>query len=108
MGKPYLDFETERLHIRTVSEADRDAYMSLRVGNSTISVAYSAISGFEDFEWESELNDEKDIYLSVFIKDEEIFIASASLQDYQSDTIEMGYDVVEGYRNHGHATEIVH
>ena len=58
--KPYIDFETERLHIRSVDKEDRDVYMALRISNSPIAAAYSSMSGFTDFEWEGELNAEDD------------------------------------------------
>lgn len=105
--KPIIDFETERLHIRSVMEADKDDYMSLRVKNSNISMAYSVMPGFTDYEWEGELNGEDDIHLSVFIKPDEVFVASASIQNYKEKTVELGYDVKDDYRNTGIATEIV-
>ncbi len=106
-NKPIIDFETERLHIRNVSECDKDEYMSLRVNNSPTSKAYSVIPGFRDFEWDGELHCDHDIYLSVFLRPDEIFVASASIQHYRNETVELGYDVVEEYRNRGFATEIV-
>ena len=80
MIKPYIDFETERLHIRSVTKEDKEDFMALRIHNSDISSVYSEVSGFEDLEWESELNSEKDIYLSIFRKTDEVFVASASIQ----------------------------
>ena len=105
--KPYIDFETERLHIRTVAPEDRDDYMALRIGNSPISAAYAAMQGFTDYEWEGELHAEDDIYLSVFQKQGGAFVASASVQHFRSGCIEFGYDAVDGYRNQGIATEVV-
>ena len=107
MKKPVIDFTTERLHIRTVSSEDKSEYMSLRVNNSNLKAAYFAIPGFEDFEWENELNAEDDIHLSVFLKNDNTFIGSASIQNFKSDILELGYDVVEEFRNLGYATEIV-
>ena len=107
MIKPYIDFETERLHIRSVTKEDKEDFMALRIHNSVISSVYSEVSGFEDLEWESELNSEKDIYLSIFRKTDEVFVASASIQAYEKTTIELGYDVSEAYRNRGYATEII-
>ena len=106
-NKPRIDFETERLHIRNVSECDKDEYMSLRENNSPISKAYELVADFRDFEWEGELHCEHDIFLSVFLRPDEIFVASASIQHYRNETVELGYDVVEEYRNRGFATEIV-
>ena len=105
--KPYIDFETERLHIRTVVPEDRDDYMALRIGNSPISAAYATMQGFSDCEWDEELHAEDDIYLSEFQKQDGVFVASASVQHFRSCRIEFGYDVVDGYRNRGIAPEIV-
>ena len=105
--KPFIDFETERLHIRSVIEADKNEYMALRVNNSNISKAYSIMPDFTDYEWDGELNGEEDIHLSVFLKLDGIFVASASVQNYQEETVEIGYDVKEESRNAGIATEIV-
>lgn len=105
--KPLIDFETDRLHIRSVIEADKDDYMSLRVKNSSISKAYSIMPDFTDYEWDGELNGEDDIHVSVFLKPEGVFVASASIQNYKEKTIELGYDVKEDYRNEGIATELI-
>jgi len=105
--KPYIDFETERLHIKSLSEEDRDAYMALRKANSPISIAYSALSDFEDQEWQSELQSSDDIYLSVFLKSTDRLIASASIQHYREEAVELGYDVSGEFQNQGYASEIV-
>lgn len=105
--KPFIDFETDHLYIRNVAEEDKDDYMSLRVNNSNISMAYSIIPDFTDFEWNGELNGQDDIYFSVFRKPDKSFVASASIQNYREETAELGYDVKEGYRNMGIATELI-
>lgn len=105
--KLFIDFETDRLHVRSVMEADKDNYMSLRIKNSNMSMAYSVMPGFTDYEWEGELNGEDDIHLSVFLKPDEMFVASASIQNYREKTVELGYDVKEDYRNTGIATELI-
>ena len=105
--KTFIDFETNRLHIRSVMEADKDDYMALRVNNSNISEAYSIMPDFTDYEWDGELNGDEDIYLSVFLKSDGTFVASASVQNYQEESVEIGYDVKEESRNVGIATEIV-
>lgn len=80
--------------------------MNIRKGNSVISSAYR-FPGFEDFEWDSELNSPDSVYLSVFIKTTGMLVASASIQKYIGPEIELGYDVADGYRNKGIATEVV-
>ena len=42
--KPYIDFETKRLHIRSVVPEDNDVYMALRISNSPISAVYATMS----------------------------------------------------------------
>ncbi len=37
MIKPYIDFETERLHIRSVTKEDKEDCMALRIHNSYMS-----------------------------------------------------------------------
>ena len=105
-SKPCIDIETNRLSIRNVVEADKEAYMSVRRNNSVISCAYK-LPGFEDYEWNWELNSPDSIYLSVFIKSTNTLVASASVQKYLGQEIELGYDVVDSYRSQGIATEVV-
>lgn len=107
MEKPKVSFSTDRLYVRSVEEADKEDYMSLRVAVSPIALAYEESPGFRDIVWEKELNNQDDIYLSVFLKSTHALVASASFQDYKTDIIEFGFDVVEGQRNQGIATELV-
>lgn len=107
MDKPIIHFDTERLHVRSVEESDKEAYMDLRVETSEIAQAYQTLPGFRDREWNGELNSQKDIFLSVFLKKNDVLIASASFQNYESDCIELGFDVTERYRKQGIATELV-
>lgn len=106
MDRPKIEAETERLIIRPVMERDKDAYMSLRASVSDLALAYKALPGFSDYEWESELRSEDSLHFSIFQKTDGAFVASASIQDYQKKTVELGYDVVEEYRNLGYATEL--
>ena len=105
--KPYIEFETGRLRIQPVTEEDRADYMSLRVNNSEMSSAYETMPGFEDMEWNEELNSDEDIFFSVRLKIEGIFVASASIQNFKKSTIELGYDVCKEYQNQGIATELL-
>lgn len=107
MDKPNIHFDTERLHVRSVEESDKEAYMDLRVETSEIAQAYQTLPGFRDREWNGELNSQKDIFLSAFLKENDVLIASASFQNYESDCIELGFDVTERYREQGIATELV-
>ena len=107
MDKPKIQFDTARLYVRSVEESDKEAYMNLRVETSDIALAYQIHPGFRDCEWNGELNSQKDIFLAAFLKENDMMIASASFQNYESDCIELGFDVTEQYRNQGFATELV-
>ena len=63
----------------------------------------------DDFEqrWDMVLNSGKTIYLSVFLAGSEIYVADASIQNYKSDSVELGLNVVKEYRNQGLGTELV-
>ena len=107
MKKPKVSFETERLLIRTVEEFDKEKYMALRAETSEIATAYTAFPEFREFEWDNELNSLNSIYLAVFYKENSEFVASCSIQGFNTTIIEFGFDVVEEYRNQGIATELV-
>lgn len=62
-----------------------DVRKAAEMVNSDLSVAYSVIPGFENFEWDGELNAEDDIHLSVFLRSDGSFVASASMQNYKSE-----------------------
>ena len=107
MDKPKIHFDTPRLYVRSVEESDKEAYMNLRVETSEIAHAYQSLPGFRDREWDGELNSQKDTLLAAFLKENNLLVASASFQSYESNCIELGFDVSERYRRQGFATELV-
>ena len=107
MDKPTVYFETERLYVRSLTEADHDYYMTLRIEESGLKKIYDRHESLRQEEWENELNNDKDISLAAFLKSDNTFVSSASYQSFRKDTIELGFDVVKEHRNHGIATELV-
>lgn len=107
MDKPKISFETRRLFVRSIEAADMDAYMNLRVKASPMARAYEEYPEFKEHIWNDELNSQDDIYMAIFLKGSNIFVASAFFQGFRTDTIEFGFDVREQYRNQGIATELV-
>ena len=107
MDKPKIAFETERLIVRSIEEADKEAYMDLRAATSKFASVYEEVPGYRDREWDHELNSEEEIYLAAFLKDGNSLAAISSFQNIGSDTIEFGFDVWEQYRNQGLATELI-
>lgn len=107
MEKPRISFETERLIVRSIEDADQEYYMDLRAETSELAAAYQTLPGFREKEWDTELNGTDDIYMAAFLKEDSTFVASCSFQNYVGDVLELGYDVVAEYRNRGIATELV-
>ena len=107
MNKPLIYFETDHLYVRSIQEKDKEYYMTLRRDTSSIAQAYTVLPEFCDIEWDNELNSTEDIYLAVFLKENGTFVASASYQGFNTDSIEIGFDVVKEYRNQGIGTELI-
>lgn len=107
MDKPKIHFDTARLYVLSVEESDKEVYMNLRVETSDIAQAYHSFPRFRDHEWNGELNSQRDIFMAVFLKENDMLIASASFQNYESECIELGFDVTERYRKQGIAAELV-
>ena len=107
MEKPVISFETERLYARPVKESDKESYMDLRVKTSDLAAAYKEFPEFRDHEWDGELNSQNELYVCVFMKNTETLVAIASFQNFDTDTIEFGFDVAEEWRSQGIATELV-
>lgn len=106
-NKPLIAFETERLNIRSLVESDKDTYMSLRICNSNFASVYSLEPKLADDVWEYEFSGDNDIYLAVTFKASDEIIASASIQSYKEENVELGYDVFNEYQNQGIASEIL-
>ena len=102
-----VSFETEHLCIRSLEEKDKEDYMKLRVQTSPMSRVYEIMPELLDKSFEDQLNSQDDIYLSIFSKDDKLFVASGSLQNYHSTSIELGFDVLEQHRRKGIGTELL-
>ena len=107
MDKPIINIKTKRLIIRSVSAEDRHEYMPLRIEGSEMAFLYEANRDFEEAEWERELDSPDSIYVSVFIAESMNFVGSGSIQNFNSDSIELGVDVKKEFRRKGIATEII-
>ncbi len=107
MNKPIINIKTKRLIIRSVSAEDRHEYMSLRIEGSDMAFLYEANSDFAEAEWERELDSPDSVYVSVFLAESMDFVGSGSIQNFDSDSIELGVDVKKEFRRKGIATEII-
>ena len=104
--KPYIDFETERLHIRSLSVADKDADISLKAQLDDLIDDDNEYGYFGD-EVHADIQDDNDIWLAVFMKEGGTFVANAAIQNYMNPEVDLAYGVLKTYRNQGIATEIV-
>ena len=95
------------MYVRSIEETDKEAYTDLRMSASEIAAAYTEFPGFRDKEWKSELNNAVDIYCAAFLKKSKVFVASCSFQKFDTDMIELGFDVKKEYRSRGIATELL-
>ena len=92
--------------VRSVTEADKDLYMRIQQENSEMANAYDEHS-FRDYFWETILKSENDIYMMAFLKDGDTFVGNCSLQEVNSDAVELGMDIDKSYQNRGIGTEIL-
>lgn len=92
---------------RSICEADKDSYLSVKREASEISVVHQQVEGFSDFCWEEDLKDENNLFMVVFREADKQFVAICSFQKTQSDAVELGCDVKKEYRNQGMGTQIV-
>ena len=106
MDKSIFAFETERLLVRPLQEADKEYYLALVMDVSTFSPALKNSPVVGDFMWDQDIDSEDDVALAVFLKTTCAFVARASFQHIDTGSVEFGFDVVSEYRNLGIATEL--
>ncbi len=88
-----------------ISDDDRDSYVELHrqlSGESTLFLNPHC----KDMMWEQVVGVNEDIVYSIYDNNGEYF-GSIELQNYDSDTPEIGIDLLEGKRNKGIAPEVV-
>lgn len=97
--------------LRALSEADKDNYLKLYRENSIVAKASSKMSdvdyeSFADFVWEK-MSEDDAIYVSVFRKKDDLYVGNITLQHLDSDTPEIGMDVLQEYHRQGIAFESI-
>lgn len=98
--------ENETYLIRPVIESDKETFMRIRKESSEMSLAYEEKS-FYDFYWEKTLAGEGELSMMVIQKESGDVVATCAFNDMDSDTIEIGMDVDEPFRNQGMGTQIL-
>ena len=86
-------------------------YLMLYRENSIVAKTSSKMSGvdydeFAEFVWEK-LSEDDAIYISVFLKDDNLYVGNITMQHLASDTPEIGMDVLLKYRRQRIAYETI-
>ena len=100
-----IDYREENYHIRTVTEEDKENFMSIRRETSDLSHAYDTVPGFLDQAWGFVLNGYDEISMVAFRND--CFVAICTFHDFQGSHVQLGYDVARQLRRQGIGTELV-
>ncbi len=104
-----IDEYTEHFHIRTITQDDKERFMSVRIETSDFSKAYEELQGFPDFRWQSLLNSSDEIGMVVFSRNNadvttEEFVAICNFEDFAGDHVDLGYDIRKEKRGQGIGT----
>lgn len=91
--------ENGQFVLKRLQENDKENYMNLKMNTSSIPKAYENEVFFEET-WKNSLRD-KDLNLSLFTKDTNLYLGNLMLKNFSSDIQEIGIDIVREYRNKG-------
>jgi len=100
-----IDYREQNYHIRTVTEEDKESFMSIRRETSDLSYAYDTVPGFLDQAWGFVLNGYDEISMVVFRND--CFVAICTFHDFQENHVQLGYYVANQFRGQRIGTELV-
>lgn len=103
--------ETEHYIMKECCAADKESYVALYKENSIFASATSGMNKKEfddyvEFAWTS-FAEEDAIRVSVFKKDTSEYIANIVLRNLNSDTPELGIDVLQNFQRQGIASEVI-
>ncbi len=92
---------------KTITQQDKDRFMSVRMESSDIAFMYKAYPDYVNYSWEMLLTDANVLNMVVFLFPKDQFVATCSIQKLQSNAVELGYDVVRELRGRGIGTQMV-
>ena len=98
LDRPRIEFETRRLRVRSLEEVDKDDYMALCIETSESTGLFQDPVYYEQV-WKDVLATRRTLCLSVFHIGTGDYVASASVQNYMKNAVDIGFDVVADYRN---------
>ena len=103
--------QNDKYILMALCEEDKANYLMLYRENSIVAKTFSKMSGvdydeFAEFVWEK-LPEDDAIYVSVFLKDENLYVGNITMQHLASDIPEIGMDVLLKYRRQRIAYETI-
>ena len=103
--------QNDKYILKALCEEDKANYLMLYRENSIVAKTSSKMSDvdydeFAEFVWEK-LPEDDAIYVSVFLKDDNLYVGNITMQHLASDTPEIGMDVLLKYRRQRIAYEII-
>ena len=103
--------QNDKYILKALYEEDKANYLMLYRENSIVAKTSSKMSGvdydeFAEFVWEK-LPEDDAIYISVFLKDDNLYVGNITMQHLASDTPEIGMDVLLKYRRQRIAYETI-
>lgn len=103
--------QNDKYILKALCEEDKANYLMLYRENSIVAKTSSKMSGvdydeFAEFVWEK-LPEDDAIYISVFLKDDNMYVGNITMQHLASDTPEIGMDVLLKYRRQRIAYETI-
>lgn len=103
--------QNDKYILKALCEEDKANYLMLYRENSIVAKTSSKISDvdydeFAEFVWEK-LPEDDAIYVSVFLKDDNLYVGNITMQHLASDKPEIGMDVLLKYRRQKIAYETI-
>ena len=92
--------EDELYVLRKLKETDKEPFMQLLLDASDMRKAYDH-KEFYEYSWESSLNDEETLYLSLIDKNAGNYLGKLTVRNLKDAKPEIGCGIVKEYRNQG-------
>lgn len=107
MNDMFIDETVGDYHFRRVEQGDKEWFMAVRAETSDVAEFYRRYPAFLDFSWEKILEAENEISMVVFHEPDDLLVGICSFQGLQSDSLELGYDIMKDLRGKGYGTGMV-
>ena len=97
--------QNDKYILKTLCEEDKINYLGLYQENSIVAKSQN-YGDYAEFVWKK-LREDDAIYVSVFLRDDNLYVGNIALRQWSSATPEIGMDVLLKYRRQGIAYETI-